>query len=308
MKIQYHRIILIGFIALVGCNTPTTYINEAIDIIEKHSINKDSINWIEFRKDVLKNGEKAQTIEETYPAIRYALKKLGDNHSFLVTVKLQEKIYDKNNPLPFIKSEFIYDSIAYIKIPGFVGNKELANEFAEKLNSIVGELDTNYISGWIVDLRENTGGNMWPMLLGIGSIIEEDTVGYFVDTKSNYIEWIYKKGEVYFGKNRIMKITEPHKLVNTKRKKAILIGHKTASSGEAIVVSFKGSENTKFFGQKTAGVSTANKGFKLRDGAKLFLTVSKFADKNKKVYGNKIKPDNTVRNRVLENAIEWIRN
>ena len=42
-------------------------------------------------------------------------------------------------------------------------------------------MDHPYNIGWIVDLRGNGGGNMWPMLAGIGPILGEGIAGYFID-------------------------------------------------------------------------------------------------------------------------------
>ena len=36
------------------------------------------------------------------------------------------------------------------------------------------------MKGWIVDLRGNFGGNMWPMLLSVEPLIGNGTLGYFV--------------------------------------------------------------------------------------------------------------------------------
>ena len=106
-----HRLFLILIICITimgGCNNPSKYLNDALDIMERNSINKDSINWTEFKEDVLKRGEKAKSIMETYPTIKYALRQLGDNHSFFFTVESQEKTYDINKPLPkyFCKNKF----------------------------------------------------------------------------------------------------------------------------------------------------------------------------------------------------------
>jgi carboxyl-terminal processing protease len=306
MNLKRYILLLIYF-TFLGCNTPKKYLNVSLDIIEKHSIYKDSINWSEFRKDVIREGESAKNIQETYSAIRYALRRLGDNHSFFMTVESLEEAQGKNKPLPLIESELINENIAYIKIPAFVGNDSLRDQYAAKVNNIIKDFDKNYISGWIIDLRENNGGNMWPMLLGLGPILEKDTVGYFMDSEKNYSAWIYSKGEVLFEKNKIMSLANSHILLNKNRKKAILISGRTASSGEAVAIAFKGSKNTMFFGQNTKGLSTANRGFKLNDGAMIFLTVSKFADKNKSIYGTPIKPDCLGMN-AKKNAIDWILN
>ncbi len=62
-------------------------------------------------------------------------------------------------------------SIARILVPGFSGQD--ADGFATKLQAIVGELASKGPCGWIVDLRGNGGGNMWPMLAGVGPILGE---------------------------------------------------------------------------------------------------------------------------------------
>lgn len=307
MKLKYLYLSFCITILFSCNNAPEEYLNDFIDTLEQHSINKDSINWVDFRRKVLKKGSNAKNIEETYPTIRYALKQLGDNHSFLMTVRSKEKVYDKNNPLPDIKSELINDSIAYLMVPAFMGNEKRAEKYANRLQGIIKEFDKNNIAGWIIDLRENGGGNMWPMLLGIGPILEKDTVGYFLDTERKYSEWIYSNGSVFFKETKIMALNDDYTLLNKNKKKAVLISSKTGSSGEAIAVSFKGSNKTMFFGQKTKGLSTANQGFKLSDGAIIFLTSAIFADRNKKVYGIPIEPEYYGLN-AKEIAINWIMN
>jgi C-terminal processing protease CtpA/Prc len=201
----------------------------------------------------------------------------------------------------------INGNIGYISIPEFAGNDKLAHEYALELQSIITAFDKHSIKGWIIDLQENRGGNMWPMILGLGPLFEKDTLGYFVDPHNSYFEWIYSKGTVSIGKAEIMKLKDFHLLQNKNKKKAVLIGVKTASSGEATAIAFKGSANTKFFGHATRGLSTGNQGYSLSDGATLILTTSTFVDKNKKVYGHAIEPELYGSN-AREEAVNWIKN
>ena len=100
-------------------------------------------------------------------------------------------------------------------------------------------------------------------------------------------------------------------------KVAVLIDSLTASSGEAVAVSFKGRGNTKFFGKPSCGKSTGNQSFVLSNDAMLVLTTSVFADRNKNKYGGKIQPDVVVENSQIINnkendiviitAAEWIK-
>jgi len=295
------------FAFFISCNSPQKYLNDAIDIMEKESLRKDSIDWITFREEVLSKGMNATIIEETYLAIRYALDQLGDKHSFLFTVKMQNKVFDDNNSLPFIRKELINSNIAYINIPSFMGNEKQAVEFAQNLQNIIEEFDSVELKGWIFDLRENYGGNMWPMLLGLGTVWENETLGYFADLDNNFTNWIYSNGSVYLGKDSIMTLSKTFELNNYNKKFAILIGSKTASSGEAVTIAFKGNSNTKFFGQNTKGLSTSNEGFELDDGSILILTTTILADRKMNVYGVPVKPD-YLSLKAKEDAIKWIEN
>src|SRR5690606_26718511 len=64
--------------------------------------------------------------------------------------------------------------VAYLTIPGFAGGTHMQQvEFAESLQSLIGSLDDESAGacGWIVDLRRNSGGNLWPMVLGVGPLL-----------------------------------------------------------------------------------------------------------------------------------------
>ena len=60
------------------------YLSEVMNIMEDYSINKYSIDWSEFRSQVLLAANGAETIEDTYPGIEKALALLADNHSVFI--------------------------------------------------------------------------------------------------------------------------------------------------------------------------------------------------------------------------------
>jgi len=103
----------------IGCTSPQTYLNKAVDVLEENSINRNSIDWVKFRNEVLEKGKEAESIKDTYPAIEYALGLLGDHHSFLMTPEQCKTFTDQKVSLPEISAELINDRIGYIKIPGF---------------------------------------------------------------------------------------------------------------------------------------------------------------------------------------------
>jgi len=163
------------------------------------------------------------------------------------------------------------------------------------------------IDGWVVDLRSNGGGNMYPMIVGLGPLIGDGIAGYFVSPK-NTRPWRYIKGS-----SARVKIQSPYLLKNPTAKIAVLIGPNTASSGEMTALSFIGKHNVKLFGQPTSGYTTGNDGFKLSDGAYLYLAVTYTADRNKKKYLGKIDPDILVESMetgnddtTIETAKKWL--
>ena len=56
------------------------------------------------------------------------------------------------------------------------------------------------------------------------------------------------------------------------------------------------------------GISTGNEGFTLKDGALINLTTSKFADRDKNIYGFSIEPDIEVSlTESIETAVKLLK-
>lgn len=72
---------------------------------------------------------------------------------------------------------------------------------------------------------------------------------------------------------------------------AVLLDRSTASSGEAIAISFEGRSRSRSFGEHSMGFSTANDEDPLPDGATLYLCSSVEADRTGKRYEDGIEPD-----------------
>jgi C-terminal processing protease CtpA/Prc len=152
------------------------------------------------------------------------------------------------------------------------------------------------------------------MLAGIGSLLKEEGVqGGFLAKDGKITPWIYEGGMAKMGEETKLKIPEPYRVKNKNIPIAVTINGRTASSAEAILISFIGQSNTKVFGTPTAGLSTANGRYELRDGAQLIITSAVFTDRKGKVYGGKIKPDvylentlSTIFSRRTKAAEEWI--
>jgi len=161
---------------------------------------------------------------------------------------------------------------------------------------------------------------MWPMLAGIGPLLGEgDHLGEFF-TLDSHSTWSYRDGvaaEFENGKRNAYPAVAgaPYRLAGIP-KVAVLIDRRTGSSGEAIAIAFRGRPQTRFFGEHTEGVSTANHVIKLSDGAEIWLTIGVDADRTGKPYLDGLDPDEAVpsgdpnlsddQDRVVQAALRWL--
>lgn len=300
------NIIFFAFsLLLLQCSSERNYVAKALDIMQENSINTGRVNWDSLRRNSIGRAAEAQHGYESYGIIRDALETLDDNHSFLITQKVFYGIQTEEKDIPIIQSKIIGTGVAYLKVPGFTGTPNMAMEYAKDLQERIKELDKGNPRGWIIDLSQNSGGNMWPMLLGLGPILGDGCLGYFEDNKGVKIPWIYRDGKVFIGSDKVMGIENPYQLKNKDKKIGVLIGNTTASSGEATVIAFIGKRNVLLFGEVTYGLTTGNASYELSDGAMLMLTTTNFLDRNKKVYGDVIEPDRFT-SEPIRDAMSWI--
>ncbi len=148
---------------------------------------------------------------------------------------------------------------------------------------------------------------MFPMLAGVGSILGDGIAGYFVHPDGLETAWGYTDGAAWTGQSTIVTLPNPYELINAQPKVAILSDNGIASSGEALIISFKGRANTRSFGEQTCGLSTANTAFTLDTFGTLILTVSTMADRDKQICGGSVEPDIVLDpSEAIQAAIEYI--
>ncbi|SFR47478.1 Peptidase family S41 [Robiginitalea myxolifaciens] len=292
------------------------YLNEVLEVMEENALYRNTINWTDFRNEVFEVAGAAQTIDQVYSSgsMLRALELLGDNHSFIERGNgafISASTADCPFPNDPIGLDRIPDNIGYIFVRGFTGSSESteAMEFAENLHNIIREKDSPDLIGWIVDLRPNTGGNMFPMLAGIGPILGEGIAGYFVGPEGEERSWSYEAGISFTGNIPVLSLEEPYTLFNENPKVAVLYSVATASSGEAIAISFINRPDTSSFGTPTCGLSTGNGTFQLSDNSRLALTQVFLADRLKNAFGEKIQPDFPATDEeIIDLAVAFLQN
>jgi carboxyl-terminal processing protease len=315
------------------------YLEKALNIMQENSLHKNKVDWKTLRKKTFAKAKGAKKTSDTWEAIRFALKEIGDNHSFLQlsTQELRdrekvkngmksEETKEKKSLSPFHKrrqAETFTHKIANcivsrLVVPAHGSQKDL---YSKKLNEFIAEADKQNPCGWIIDLRGNGGGNVFPMLAGIGALLDTSKAVFALNADGGKITFFYLNGQAGLiepdkQEKIITKIEGMAYKVRTRKPIAILIDRGTGSSGELIAIAFRGQANTRFFGENTYGASTSTRGFKLSDGANIVLATGVDADRNGKVYPNGVEPDEKIpiggkflpanNDPVIHAALGWI--
>ena len=305
------------------------FLDNAIDIMRQHDLHGQGVDWTELRTDAFKRAGGAFNPIDTYPAIYWALVQLGDPASHL---RLPPGLYpdqiallqqaekealtnapggprvDNSIPTAFTSRRLPEGHVitvqgrnfGYVVLPRCSAkDNDGLLLYAADVRRILTDIAAQNPKGWIVDLRGNTGGNMWPMLTGIGPILGDGPAGSFVAADGN-VTWFYQDGKTGTrnpGGVETVSLTldeEPALRTPSPAPVAVLVDSSTASSAEAITIAFHGRPDTRFFGTHTAGKSTAVQPFKLDDGAELYLTTAIDADRSGKSYPDGFTPDQVV--------------
>lgn len=286
------------------------YVTEVSNIIRTNSLFSDSLDWKQISKELVElpfgknNGVNNKIILDYFIN---KLRSVGDKHSLFLT-KASINSYKSNKSEPTQpESKYLGNGIGLIKVPSCMTfNNTKDKEFANNIRFQIKKIDTaNEIIGWIVDLRNNSGGNMWPMIAGLNALVQDGIIGYTVGT-TNRKEMVLRTENGRIKNSN--ELTDTYKVKNLDTKIAVLIDSMTGSSGEMTAISFIGLPNVKLFGQPSAGYTTTNSTIYLSDGTVLFLATNFIADRTHKIYPDKIIPDvivNGLNNLGIDETLEY---
>lgn len=286
----------------------SAYLTSALDVMEKHSLVTADVDWPKVRRDAVARARKAQTPAETYGAIRQALRDLDDRHStFFDPQEASQALNAPADDLMLPEGRHLAGAFGYLALPP-VPSDRVAAPYVRAGRSTVSKIDEQGTCGWVIDMRSNSGGDMWGPLAAVGPILGDGTVGEAVYADGKKVPWTIENGtprqyaDEWGSASPLARPTPPV---------AVLTSRRTASAAEAVTIAFRGRPNTRTFGQSTAGVPTANAPYRLSDGALVILTVAREADRNGHLYKGPIAPDVSVpithgHDQVLTTATDWL--
>jgi carboxyl-terminal processing protease len=301
------------------------YVDDALAFARENFLHTQKVNWAMVRATVCELAQDAQTTTDTHPAVHWMA---GHLSSFL---EMPHTFFQEKSTPHFVsqttgeqllfepRGERLEEVIGYVWIPTVEADHVSGNRFyADAVHDLIEQIDADNVRSWIVDLRDDHGGNCWPMLAGLSPILGNGMCGMFIQSSGNHITWNIQDGSSLYDSEVVRSVSRtPYTLKNPQPRVAVLVGPGTGSAGEVVVLAFRGRENTRFFGANTSGYSTANEAKFFEDGACLIVTAAALADRNGCIAVGPIVPDEIVpdgwnsleleNDTCVQSAIAWLK-
>lgn len=284
------------------------YLETAIELLRRHHINSAAADWDRLAAHARRAIGDATAPAQTYGAIRDILAELGENHSYVVPAPgaSPEDLSAAARAHDMPEYALLDGRFALVRVPGFAGGPEEAALYSATLREGLLLLDRRGVCGWIIDLRGNGGGNMWPMLTGLDPLLGAAPFGSFRSPSGDQNHWV--RGP--HGITSLPSISEARpafRLQHADSPVALLLDSQTASSGETTAVAFIGRAGVRSFGSRTAGLTSAIVRYPMPDGAILGIATAHVRDRTGREYDRFVVPDEPVDpDAALAAALRWL--
>ena len=280
--------LLAAVVLFVACGDANErYVRKAVKIMDRQGLYAQGEQWEAAKAEAL--AAHPASHEEAVEIVQKALKVAGGKHSFILSA---DEVTDNDTSAWAMPSVELRDGIAVIKLPAFGGNESDGRRYA----ATVLEALPDRLKGVVIDLRDNRGGNMYPMIAAVHRFLPDDDM----------LRFRSRKGTQPVSCDFVMRSVGMERQPSIECPVAILTNEWTASSGEAVLICFRGMEKVKVFGSPTAGYASANMPFPLPDGSQLVLTIGcDVARTGEEFCDDPIVPDITT-DTPQEDALLWL--
>ena len=281
-------------------------VDEAISLAKGNALRRDSIDWRTVEPQVRALSAGARRSSEGYGAIQWLLTELGDRRSYFVPAARVKEFWVPSGQVSLPVMRACPDGVGCLSVPGYNGgDPDAMRAYARGIHAWLSSTTPVARCGFVVDLRETTGGNPWPVLAGLKPLLGDK---HPEDPFPSSSPWIVSD---------TIGVPPPENLKGLDAVRvAVLTGPRTASSGESVALALHERAQTRSFGQPTAGLSSANSALPLSDGAMILLTTAPAADRTGRPHHGRVEPDEHVaesagakdgKGPALSAAVRWLK-
>lgn len=171
--------------------------------IKSRSVHANDVNWGQMDSIFYTALKTAHSTDDTLAGFIEIFKAMDDVHSSL---QYNQKTYNyyhavdsatSHNIQPLllkmrmetgvIRVALIDQQYAYIQIPAILGYGDVINTYTQAIHDSICTFHNKNITGFIIDLRLNSGGNMYPMLGGLSCFFDDQPIGSVRDRDNNIL-------------------------------------------------------------------------------------------------------------------------
>jgi len=302
-------------------NEHEAYVEEALEFARETFYKTAEVDWEPIEEWAYNIVEDNPTTEGAHEAVGFALAALDRFHTgFIPPGASPDRGAGRREPP---SGERLEGGVGYLHLPG-ITLPEHAPEYVDAVRQTMEQIDSERpVCGWVLDLRDSTGGSSRGDWLALGPLVGDDLLMrfgkadgvtesvYYEDGTLRYEDPRFPEGEAELSRQVPADSYIPEQVDVAI---AVLISSQTGSAGEAAAITFVGRPHTRFFGEQTGGATTASEFHEMPDGAVLRVSSGLYQDRTGQEYEHGLQPDTEVRSftesrdRVLEAAHEWLAN
>ncbi len=283
-------------------------IDSSIVLLRTYALHRDRPDWNYVRERAYELAGQATRWEELGPAISWLFESVDDHHGWLVVKDsifrwqraeqpfLSEKVRQAFAAGPRVVGKVLTGEIGYLRVPSMVMDTAQYQQAAQALLDSLYSLQARGARKFIIDLRLDAGGTMFPMLAGLSPLLGNGEFIGNADHKGHVLNMVrMRDGVVKSADGGVDRVDLRGLPVLKDAPVVVITGHGTASAGECVAIAFKGRKHTWFIGEPTGGSTTANAGHWIVDGqVGIVIAETMVADRAHQCYPRNLVPDEWV--------------
>lgn len=315
--------LLILFLLFGECRAQFTASPDSIYTFMKfNSATRDRVHWEREDERFRVCMQAARSAEDTVNCLVGVLAALNDVHS---SIQFNGKRYAHYAPMEESERQRLYQwmskaqslsgkvkaamlpgKIAYLRVPGYsLYDPAQIHTAAQGLRDSLLSLAVQKPRGYLIDLRFNTGGNLYPMLAGLSPLLGTGVVAQDVDADGAVVRhWRLAEGNLWLEDKACTWLPVYQGIDLSKAKVVVMLGPVTMSSGSITAVAFKQRPRTTFLGEPTAaGYTTSTNFFYFSPEVMLNFATHFVADRDRVIH-DAVQPDVLVRGEAPVDELE----
>ncbi|NSR88329.1 peptidase S41 [Enterococcus faecalis] len=278
---------------------------DAVQIMSQSGIIENQKKWA----STLSNYNYGKSVKNISELNKLLIR--GNKHSSILNVSAESMESDLNTK-ENLPSSMEIEGLSVISVPGlYTTNNEFRNNYSNTLAKLIDSAKGDIV----LDLANNSGGDVVPMIIGASSLIPTGKILNSIDKNGNKFPIYLESNKLFGGITNYLedssKQLKTQKYSFKKSKKvSVIISDRTASAAEVLTLVLKTNPNVTVLGTPSAGYTSWNETAVLpnKDNPSNFwymiYTAGYFETiKNHEVFNNtKIIPDVEVRSAYLDIA------